>query len=402
MTIETKGNLRSPDEEEEKKESLVKYDRGINSVKGGKTFQGSSQVVQRKFSKKALNPDNLEKSGAQSQKDKNEGKQPSVSDQFFEAIGFFMPTIVGGAVGGIIEGSEGALAGAELGMKAGKQFADYKIAQQARQDKLNEQELKRKERMRELKKGGATTKMQQANEWMTTDKKPVVFDPDKGVYIDPETKEAVPASKLMSAKNYRQNINTELRKEGYARGDVSKLMQSQKELFNPKSVTGSKVKRLMEIDKLDRLLDSNANFKGLIESAMAKGLGGEVGNLAVEERQAAANLIGWKGTLNDFTEAITSRLGSFRKEEIKKLLKYIKPRIQRDVRNNLKNQAKGLSSIIDMPEDKILNYYKSTAGIDIGTEEVRKEGRTSAERKANWDEEKKKRYEEYLKNRRRR
>ena len=60
----------------------------------------------------------------------------SLSSSFKEALTFFAPSLIGGGIGAIFEGGEGALAGAKQGQAMGDSFRAFKERQQARQDKL--------------------------------------------------------------------------------------------------------------------------------------------------------------------------------------------------------------------------------------------------------------------------
>ena len=51
----------------------------------------------------------------------------SMSDQFKEALSFFAPTMIGALGGALIEGTEGAVAGAEAGTSLGTSFRDYQL-----------------------------------------------------------------------------------------------------------------------------------------------------------------------------------------------------------------------------------------------------------------------------------
>lgn len=59
-------------------------------------------------------------------KAKAEGGQSSLKDEFLTSLTFFLPEIIGGAVGSI-GGGEGALQGMQIGGKLGAQFRDYKM-----------------------------------------------------------------------------------------------------------------------------------------------------------------------------------------------------------------------------------------------------------------------------------
>jgi hypothetical protein len=59
-----------------------------------------------------------------------EGKPLGLLDTFLEASAFFLPQALGAAVGGILEGTEGAVAGAEEGGRLGTSFRQAKLQQE--------------------------------------------------------------------------------------------------------------------------------------------------------------------------------------------------------------------------------------------------------------------------------
>ena len=88
------------------------------------------EAEKRKVTKELNNPKAFVNSV---QRGSDERKEPSIKDQFIESLTFFMPNIVGLGVGAAIEGTEGAVAGAQ---QAGR------LAGELRKFKLEEEKLK--------------------------------------------------------------------------------------------------------------------------------------------------------------------------------------------------------------------------------------------------------------------
>ena len=78
-----------------------------------------------------------------SRKGKEQQNNESVSNNFLEALSFFLPTALGALVGGAIEGTEGAVAGAETATSLGASFRDHQLKKEQMQLKREELELKK-------------------------------------------------------------------------------------------------------------------------------------------------------------------------------------------------------------------------------------------------------------------
>jgi hypothetical protein len=129
-------------------------------------------------------------SSTQSQKDKSEGKQGSVKNEFLEAITYFLPSIAGMAIGGAIAGEEGAASGAKLGMKAGESYY----------------QAKERERERELKygpQGQMRGRKFQQTEYTDKDGNPITYDPVANKHIKADGTEAT-ADDFQNSKDARQ------------------------------------------------------------------------------------------------------------------------------------------------------------------------------------------------------
>lgn len=61
--------------------------------------------------------------------DSKQDDSSSLANQFKEALTFFAPQLIAGAIGGVMEGDEGLYAGAQLGGQLRDQYVDYKTEQ---------------------------------------------------------------------------------------------------------------------------------------------------------------------------------------------------------------------------------------------------------------------------------
>jgi hypothetical protein len=171
-------------------------------------------------------------------KEKKKKKKLSAADQFKQALTFFAPQLIGGAIGGMLEGDEGMIAGYREGGIARDSYIQYKKdlleANTGKTDKTN---------------------LQQAKEWMTKDGKPVIFDPSTGKYVDTENN-VVPATKIINAVNFRQNrnlvrsdIRQELSEDKFAHAIRKDSQLSEKQLTRLGDYDAS----MSAINEIDRL-----------------------------------------------------------------------------------------------------------------------------------------------------
>jgi hypothetical protein len=175
---------------------------------------------------------------------KEKKKKLSAADQFKQALTFFAPQLIGGAIGGVLEGEEGLVAGYREGGTARDAYIQYKKdmveANTGKTDKTN---------------------LQQAKEWMTRDGKPVVFDPSTGKYVDTENN-VVPATKIINAVNFRQNrnlvrsdIRQELSEDKFAHQIRKEGQLSEKQLTRLGDYDAS-MSAIGEIDRLFKSADT--------------------------------------------------------------------------------------------------------------------------------------------------
>lgn len=288
----------------------------------------------------------------------------SIKNQFLDALTFFGPQIIGGLFGAA-EGDAGMIAGAEMGGKLRDQYLDYNFK---RQDK----ELARQKTMAQDPTKQIISqpfRIKDGSGWAFPRK---TIDPASGqpiVKFFREDGTEVASRMVEEPQDTRTKAYLPFKKKQVSQADV-KIMESAAQNFIRKGTPVEReVSQLSEIRRIKDLIDSNAPFKGLLESAMAKGLGGEVGNLAVEERKAAAQIVGFKGKLADFEEFVTSEISSLRKQEIKKLLEFMEPKLKQRLSERASRYAKTRAKAFSMDQEYLKNYLLETTGIGFEEDE---------------------------------
>jgi len=196
------------------------------------------QKQTKKVIKHLQNDKSIEKSARQAVGLEKAPKKSGIAEEFKQALTFFAPQLIGGAIGGMLEGDEGMVAGYREGGIARDSYIQYKKdlleANTGRTDKPN---------------------LQQAKEWMTADGKPVVFDPSTGQYVDTENN-IVPATKIKNAINFRQeknlqraDIRQELSEDKFAHAIRKDSQLSEKQLTRLGDYDAS----MSAINEIDRL-----------------------------------------------------------------------------------------------------------------------------------------------------
>ena len=71
-------------------------------------------------------------------------EKPELKSKFMDALGYFLPSIIGGAIGYAAEGARGAKFGIDTGLKVGKDYHDYKLKQKQIESKTGMSEYQKK------------------------------------------------------------------------------------------------------------------------------------------------------------------------------------------------------------------------------------------------------------------
>lgn len=90
----------------------------------------ASDAVKSVVKNIAADPNMLRAKQEEIEEKKQSGKELGLVDSFVDSLQFFLPTAIGALVGGIVEGSEGALAGAEAAQKLGDAKREYDLKKQ--------------------------------------------------------------------------------------------------------------------------------------------------------------------------------------------------------------------------------------------------------------------------------
>lgn len=141
-----------------------------------------------------------------------EGEKMSVSDQFVNALTYFGPNMLGMAIGGLFEGTEGAIAGGEAASGLAKQYRDDKMKEEAHKAKLedtlvdnatNARRVDMEEKRMNAKSGGkGMFKWQQAKGLYEKDADgklhPLSYEANSGEYVNTLTGKKVDPKNIYS------------------------------------------------------------------------------------------------------------------------------------------------------------------------------------------------------------
>lgn len=275
--------------------------------------------------------------------DKPDAKQGSgLKDQFLDALTFFGPQLIGGYLASGGKQDEYFVAGFEQGGK----MRDAYLAQK-------NVEADREQRERQFQ--------QRQNQELSPYQKQSLELRQQEIDMQKEFEERRKAGQRLRERGFGLSEKKQQQSVGKDIDNVAK------EFRNPKMPSGKAISALSEMDNLKNLLDSNTKIRGLIEFKMAKGIAQEVGNLTEAERQEAAQIVGIKGDLLNFQEWLTSEVSAGRKEEIYKLIKYMKPRLEAKVKKLAQEQATGAGQFYGMEDDDIaaMILRRAQAGVKV-------------------------------------
>ena len=102
----------------------------------------------------ATKPEAMAEKVVTNEMDRKQNKPVSTKDSFMEAFTHFLPQIGGMAIGGLLEGTEGAIAGGKQGAALGASLREHKLAK--RQEERKDRQEDRKDKALELKQIKAT------------------------------------------------------------------------------------------------------------------------------------------------------------------------------------------------------------------------------------------------------
>lgn len=287
----------------------------------------------RKLQTEVLNPDNITEEAAKAQEQKAQGQTPSVKNNFMEAIAYFLPSIAGLAVGGIIGGNEGAAQGAQLGMQAGKNFADYGIAKQRveQQNQLSPMDMERLQ----VSKGN----------------------------LDLRKKDLIEQKKRTANLEEDRQIRREER-------DLTRALSAKESFSKRPDVKKLQDQGLMLRDINNIINDAPEIASGVIGFKIAKGIAGEVGNLTENEREAAQVSPSFLRKIErQGTNFLMGRLPEEDVKDLNKVVKVLEERRKSQLRNIVggftKSRAKSFSK--DIAEEFQTDLFNEYGLIDEQT-----------------------------------
>jgi len=272
-----------------------------------------------------------------------EKEQPSLSAQFIESISFFLPQMIGMAVGGAIAGTEGAVAGGEQAMKNQSLYLDYMSKKEAL-------ELKRQE----AKKKGTQIRFQQS-QYEDANGQPLIFDPSSGLYKSMNGSIANPGKvrsrtgMTEAGKNARFGESMGFRKEkenSDVRQKAIKAFTSDKEVVASREAQG-------HAERAIYLLDSKSPFaKAFSERALAR-LAGEVGVLTEKDVTAFADPRIVEQIKNSILQGTEGSLSENTKKVLKEALTALASKRTEKIKEVGKRTAKQFSKATSIPEDEL-------------------------------------------------
>lgn len=183
----------------------------------------------------------------------NKGGEPSVKDAFIEALTFFLPTALGALVGGVIEGDEGVIAGAEAGGSLGASFRDFQFKQA---------EFKLKEA--ELEEGDQAVAKHQQTDFVDREGQPISFNPETNQFIKADGSVAQ-QGEFIDPVTSRQANSLEIRKSQLSLNDLKLRHKIAKD-------AQLSDKQVEKFTLMDTVLDSLDRIE-VIKKEVATGLG---------------------------------------------------------------------------------------------------------------------------------
>lgn len=265
----------------------------------------------------------------------------SLKDQFLDALTYFGPQIVAGVYGQATEGDLGLVAGVNAAGKLRDSYLDFQFKKEQVQNRQQQ--------------AGVSEYQKQSLQMRKAELEQRKLEEER--------------------RGVTSKASLDIRKEGLSQSQNRMLESSAKNFIAKGTPAEREVSQLAEINRVKDLIESNAPFRGLLESAMAKGLGGEVGNLAVEERKSAAQIVGFQGDLANLQEYVTSNISSLRKEQIQKLLNFMEPKLRKRLEERASRYVKSRSKMFDIDPDYYKNYLLETTGIGFSESQEAQEAK---------------------------
>lgn len=328
--------------------------------------------VANNINKKLDNPDELKKS-FESSEEKDPNKR-DLKDEFLNALSLFLPQIGGMVLGGAIGGVEGAVAGNVEGRKATQLLIDTGYIQTP-DNMLKMQRLQNQQ----------APKTSLSAQWIDKNTGEPVYSRQNPVTGMPElvdTKGNVrDASSVVSKDIALQNMrdaDVNSRFNTKVKMDEQRLALQKGGIVNRiagdfrDKVVKDDVELLRNVDKLDSMIDSNTPFTGIIDQLLAKGIAGEKGPLAEQERKVLSEVVGWRGQLSGLEEYMKGNISNIRKDAAKQLVNILRPKLQNRVFKAATSVSKAKAKTFGMDENELRDNIIQSLGAPDGLDSTSK------------------------------
>ena len=364
------GNDESPQKLKQLRSGLVVANTKIGESATAKAVNGNTDL--NKHEKQAINKDMQTPEKVVATIDRNMqtrsiGKEVGVKDSFMEALTFFLPQIGGGLVGAAFAGTEGAIAGAEEGGKAGAAFRDFKL----KKAEFNQTERQIQAKANKAERGQVditpdfVDKNGQPVFSKVIDGQPKFIDQD-GNIVDAKTLTSIKAlsqDKKQAATSARQDKTINV-------GKVKATEAVLKEFRKEQSDVTTNIKSNKNIIQL---LESGAAITtDQVATFNARGIFNEVGRLSdpdVLRARVPANL--FTRVSNSMIEALSGSMGDVMRGHAINLIKQVNHNKREELVESIKNLSNqgrvdrlGLGSIEELQklfidDTQVLRGFKS-------------------------------------------
>tara|TARA_R110000803_G_scaffold54133_2_gene110797 strand:+ start:12 stop:1643 length:1632 start_codon:yes stop_codon:yes gene_type:complete len=258
-------------------------------------------------------------------------KKPSVKNQFMEGLAFFAPNLIGMGIGALIEGSEGAVAGAEQGGKLGQGFRDFQLKREEQLAKQN----KVAERKVDITPDSYDT---------VTGEQVFTREDGKGgvenFLASGEIIKGKRVKKNLEKEGARRQSETNQRQQNYIEEKKSGRVDKAIDQFSNKHE-----KTKSGIDSANNLISALESGQpissGMVQNSSARNVFNEVGTMSegdVQRSDVPVDMI--DSVKNKMSEAVMGKLGKGKQQAALKLLSYFRDKSI----NNLKRDIDGYAS----------------------------------------------------------
>lgn len=341
--------IRKEDEEDKKLESAARaslISKHKDSIAEAIIENPQFDEKQTKQAIKHLNDDKSIKDAADKHVGlKEKSKKPGLSEQFKEALTFFAPQLIGGAIGAAMEGDVGLVAGAEKAGQMRDSYIDYK-------QQMAELALKEQRRI-PAKKGVQQT------DFVTADGEPVLLDPNDGKFKKSDGS-TVEAATLKNSITLRQENSLK-------RADQRISLSKDKFAIDIKKASQLSDKQVETITSLDSTLRSMSRIDEYFKDTKTGPVIGRLQTVAQLADQAPEMFTKLKveadNMLANYVKFISGAQVSDRERA---MFEKMMPRVN-DAPGVFKNKLEAFNRIISEHRDDLLNRIKTGQPIKAET-----------------------------------